>query len=191
SYLNSHHVKALSANPPPDLQGTPFLEYSSLYWGIHAKRDLSDCAKCLALKLFGDYNNHMSTRILLKAQKNPYSRTIDSDKLSLFTGLHCASFFGIDEPSLFTGLHCASFFGIVEIVASLVEVGGCDINQKDCTGDTPLVWAAKYGHEGVVKILLGRDDVNPNTPDKYGQTPLSCAVWSGHEGVVKILLGRD
>ena len=38
-----------------------------------------------------------------------------------------------------------------------------------------------------MKILLGRDDVNPNRPDKLGKTP----VWSGHEGVVKMLLGRD
>ena len=50
SYLNSHQVKALSTSPSPDLQSIPFLEYSSLYWGTHAKRELSDCAKQLALK---------------------------------------------------------------------------------------------------------------------------------------------
>jgi len=32
SYLNSQQVRALSTSPSPDLQGTPFLEYSSLYW---------------------------------------------------------------------------------------------------------------------------------------------------------------
>jgi len=42
-----------------------------------------------------------------------------------------------------------------------------------------------------VKILLGRDDVNPNTPDHRGQTPLSRATKNGNAGVVKILLGRD
>jgi len=71
SYLNSHQVKAISASLSLELQNTPFLEYSSLYWGVHAKRDLSDCSKQLALRLFGDHNNHMSTKILLKAQK-PY-----------------------------------------------------------------------------------------------------------------------
>ena len=35
-------------------------------------------------------------------------------------------------------------------------------------GLTPLWCAARNGHEGVVKMLLGRDDVNPNTPDKRG-----------------------
>ena len=73
SYLNSQQVKALSATPSPDLKNTPFLEYSSLYWGVHAKRELSDCAKQLALKLFDDCNNHISTKILLNAQALLYS----------------------------------------------------------------------------------------------------------------------
>src|SRR5437588_3310100 len=55
SYLNSHQAKALSTSPSIDLQGIPFLEYCSLYWGMHAKRSLSDSAKFLALKLFDDY----------------------------------------------------------------------------------------------------------------------------------------
>ena len=172
SYLNSQQVKALSTRPHPDLRSTPFLEYSSLYWGVHAKRGLSDCAKLLALKLFNDYNNHISTKILLKTQGYPYS--INFDKLFLFNGLHCASIFGIDE-----------------IAASLVELGGCDFNEKDCVGNTPLVWAAKNGHEGVVKILLGRGDVKPDKPDESYRTPLLWAAENGHEGVVKMLLGRD
>jgi len=172
SYLNSQQIKALSTNPSPDLQSTPFLEYSSLYWGMHAKKGLSDCAKLLALKLFGDYNNHISTKILLKTQGWDFYN-IDFNKISLFSGLHCASILGIDE-----------------IVADLVEVEGCGINQKDCVGNTPLVWAATNGHGGVVEILLGRGDVDPNEPDEYGQTPLFRAALDGHEGVVEILLGR-
>jgi len=39
SYLNSQQVKALSTTPFPDLQSTPFLEYSSLYWGVYARRN--------------------------------------------------------------------------------------------------------------------------------------------------------
>jgi len=173
TYLNSHQVQALSASPPSDFQGTPFLEYSSLYWGRHAKRDLSDYAKKLALKLFGPYGRHISTKILLNAVKQrPFHVN-----------------FGI--ISLFSSLHCASFFGIVSMVAGLVEVGECDINQTDCTGSAPLVWAALNGHEGVVEILLGRDDINPDQRGMYSRTPLWCAAFYGHEGVVKMLLGRD
>ena len=173
SYLNSRKIRTLSSSPSPDLQDTPFLEYSSLCWGMHAKRDLSEYAKLLALKLFNDQSNHISSKILLEAQKEHFG-TADYDKISLFSGLHCAS-----------------FFGIVEIVAGFVEVEGCDINQKDCVGNTPLGWAAHNRHEGVVKILLGRDDVDADKPNNSGRTPLSCAASSGHEGVVKILLGRD
>jgi len=67
SYLNSQQVKSLSTSPSPDLQGMPFLEYSSLCWGTHAKKGLSDCAKFLALKLFNDLNDHISTKILLSS----------------------------------------------------------------------------------------------------------------------------
>ena len=173
SYLNSQQVKALSSSPSPDLQSTPFLEYSSVYWGVHAKRDLSDCAKSLALKLFNGRNNYIPTKLLLGAQRR-YPWAVYFDRLSLFSGLHCAS-----------------VFGIVGIVMDLAGTKGCDINQGDYTGNTSLAWAALNGHEGVVKMLLGRDDVHPDKPDNRGQTPLWCAAKNGHEGVVKILLERD
>jgi len=89
------------------------------------------------------------------------------------------------------GLHCASTFGIAESAACSLEVGGRNINQNDSMGDTPLAWAAANGHEGVVKILLGRDDIDPNKPGKDDQTPLLRAARNGHERVVKRLLGRN
>jgi len=69
-------------------------------------------------------------------------------------------------------------------------VEGCDINQVDCAGNTPLVWAAWNGHEGVVEILRGRESVDPEMANPFRQTPLCFAAENGHEGVVKILLGR-
>ena len=174
-YLNSQQVKALStATPFSCFQRTPFLEYSSLYWGVHAKRELSDCAKQLALNLFDNCSNHISVKILLSARYLG-----DFDDLGLYMS------------SWLTGLHWASIFGIDEIVAGLAEVEGCDINKEDFFGNTPLVWAALNGHKGVVKILLRRDDINPEKPNKRGLTPLCGAAEHGREGVVKILLGRD
>ena len=54
---------------------------------------------------------------------------------------------------------------------------------------TPLARAAENGHVGVVKLLLGRDDINRNAPGPLlasGCTPLVLAAQSGHEGVVKL-----
>jgi len=82
SYLNSQQVKALSTSSTPDLRSTPCLEYSSVHWGAHAKRDLSDCAKLLALKLLDDCNNKIPTKILLEAQAY-YLHTIEPAKLLL------------------------------------------------------------------------------------------------------------
>jgi len=59
-------------------------------------------------------------------------------------------------------------------------------------GLTPLSWAARNGHEGVVKMLLQQEDVNPDYADpEYGQTPLFRAAAWGREGVVEMLLERD
>ena len=83
---------------------------------MHAKRAFQIVRKLLALKLFNDYNNQISIQILLKAWKS-YGYHIDFDKLSLFNGLHCTSIFGVGE-----------------IVAGLVGLEGCDINQKGLRG---------------------------------------------------------
>ena len=78
-----------------------------------------------------------------------------------------------------------------EVVVQQLLDNGAELNSKDMNGRTPLSWAAENGHEAVVKLLLGRDDVAADSQDTYGQTPLSWAAEKGHEAVVKLLLGRD
>ena len=53
-----------------------------------------------------------------------------------------------------------------------------------------LVLEYSLRDKGVVKILLGREDVDPDKPENTGRTPLSCAAWRGDETVAKILLVR-
>jgi len=43
------------------------------------------------------------------------------------------------------------------------------------------------GHEGSVKLLLERADVNPNIPNISGQTALTLAACGGHTRVVELL----
>ena len=172
TYLNSQQVKALSTAPSAGMENTSFLEYCSVYWGVHAKKELSDCARSLALELLKEHYSRISTKLLLAQAKNSPSWRFKS-------------------WSPFSGLHCASFFGIVEVVAALIEVGCYGIDEEDFSGCTPLSQAACNGHEGVVKILLERGGANPDRPDREGRTPLSWAASSGHEGVVKMLLERE
>ena len=56
-------------------------------------------------------------------------------------------------------------------------------NSPNDQGGTQLVWAANYGHEGVIELALNRKDVDPNRPDENDRTPLGCAAVAGHEGL--------
>ena len=173
TYLNSRQIKNLTPHSLPDFQSIPFLKYSSRYWGAHVNKDLSDHAKALALELFNKYEDHISAVSLLEQIVDP-------------------GFIGsIATSLLFSALHCASFFGIVELVTVLVNSGGYNINQQDGTGSTPLSWAARNGHGGVVKLLLELENIDPYGPDEYDRTPLGWAAIVGHEGVVKLLLERE
>ena len=168
TYLNYEQVKGLPTNEFLNYGDIPFLEYSSVYWGNHAKIELSECAKSLALKLLVQYPNHVSATILFNQFHGYHSHPV------IYHGCH-----------LFAGLHCASYFGMVELVVALVEMRGCVIgqrdciiDQRDCNGFTPLMWAASRGNEGVVRLLLRRNDVDSDKPDNDGKILLWLAsLW--------------
>jgi len=128
TYLGYGQVERLPADNVSHVVDMPFLEYSSLHWGRHAKIELLGCAKLLALDLLNRYNSHICSTLLFNE--------IWRYKLPWATA------------SPFTGLHCASCFGIDEIVAALIEVQGCGINRGDCEGLTPLMWAVKQENQG-------------------------------------------
>ena len=169
TYLDSEQVRVLSSDDTRHILEMPFQGYCSLYWGVHAKRELSDYARSLAIRLLQKYDGHISAKSLLRQVKHliPWYR---------------------DTSFPFSGLHCASFFGLSEVVATLIEMGSYNIDARDLWGFTPLAWAARNGHEEMVKILLGQEEANPDKPDNCGCTPLSHAARNGHAGVVKILL---
>ena len=213
TYLNFRSIcelpTTLGAIPPT----APFLHYASCYWGFHARKEMTELVKHLAIGHLERDANHISADILLREENVEFLCRVDR-------------YYRKENPDLhgFTGLHCISYMGITEIAIDMVNMKRWDLNGRDSKGATPLMWAAKYGnfalaqlflqqaavdptlrdyygqtplthaaragHEGVVKILLERGDVNPDLPDAGGRTPLSCTAKSGHEGLVKILLER-
>jgi len=169
TYLNSRAIKDLSVSPSSDPRGTPFLEYSSLYWGIHMRMELSDLARSLAHDLFDQYDSHVSAKLLSRS-----------------TGEWP---FKYDKP--FSALHCVSYLGIAEVAIGLIKTKKWDVNERDSAGLTPLMWAARYGHKEVVKLLLEQKNTQPDISDtRYGRTALSWAAGSGCEGVIRLFLSR-
>ena len=176
TYLNFRHIKDFS----PTLDSVPptalFCEYASCYWGTHARRETTESVKTLALKLLDGYENHIYSKIMLLRNMNIQDRPFDRE----------------DTPRGFTGLHGAAYLGCVEIVTALLETNKWDVQATDIHGNTALAWAARRGHEGIVRVLLRRTDVYADTAGtKYGRTPLSWAAENGHSGVVRILLERN
>ena len=171
TYLNFQHLKDLSVGPFPDRRSEPFLEYSSLYWGTHMRMELSDRAKTFALHLLGQIDGHISAKSLWKSINGGFHWYYRPD----------------DKP--FSALHCISYFGITEVADILIKMNRWDVNETDALGATPLIWAARYGHEEVVRLLLRIKHIQLDQPDeKSGRTALSWAAGNGHEGVVRLFL---
>jgi len=178
TYLNFRSIWDLSPTLDSAPATTPLLEYASVYWGRHTRREITENIKKLALRLLERFDEHISAQL----QLSQYSQ-------DAYDGLYIDRTRG---PTGFTGLHGVAFLGIAEIVPAVLEMKEWDVNAYDCMGMTALTWAAVRGHEEVVRVFLGLEDVNPNQADtKYSQTPLCWAAKNGHEGIVKMLLERE
>ena len=96
-YLNFECVRELAPtlNSPPSTM--PLLEYSSIYWGRHARMGMTENVKILALRLLDRFNEHISARLLLlhydgDGTNGPYFH--ERRGLAGFTALHAASVLG-------------------------------------------------------------------------------------------------
>ena len=105
-------------------------------------------------------------------------------------------------------LYMAARRGHDKVVRLLLEMGNIDVNQVDeCFGRNVLISAASGAWKArgkncevrkgenceVVKLLLGRADINVNKKDKHGKDALHWAVFSifNNFEVAKLLLQRD
>nr|XP_014129533.1 ankyrin repeat and SAM domain-containing protein 3 [Zonotrichia albicollis] len=84
-------------------------------------------------------------------------------------------------------LHTASSVGQYHVVQECIQRGDLDLNQRNCGGWTPLMYASYIGHDNIVHLLL-EAGVNVNIPTPEGQTPLMLASSCGNESVAYFLL---
>jgi len=90
-----------------------------------------------------------------------------------------------------TLLGLASEQGNIDIVMALLSQNtNAYMNRPDRLGRTPLIWAAREGHNFVLKELLNAG-ANLNAQDTAGRTALAWAAFNGHTCVVESLLRNN
>ena len=172
TYLNSPHVRGISPTLRSVPRTAPFIEYASCHWGTHSRVGTTERVVMLALKLLDEYDKHISSKILLLRGLDNYDWPFDLQ----------------GTPKGFTGLHGAAYFGCVEITFALLETRKWNVRATDFRGHTAIAWAARRGHEEVVRTLIEGSDVDPDTVDtECGRTPLWWAARYGHGGARALL----
>jgi hypothetical protein len=78
--------------------------------------------------------------------------------------------------------------GKIDRVTSLIAQGA-DVTHKGGLGYSPLMWAARCGHIGVIAALIPHLNANAlNTVSQYGHTALMLAIANGHAAAASILI---
>ena len=83
-------------------------------------------------------------------------------------------------------IHVMAGSNILGAVQALLDKG-IFIDDEDMQGNTALLFAARHGHEQMVKILLERG-ARVDVKNRSGSTPLKSAAANGHISIVKLLL---
>jgi len=80
----------------------------------------------------------------------------------------------------------ATIEGNTDMVRSLLSSPGADVNATNERGNTPLLEAARYGHEDICRLLIAAG-ADVKAKDKDGKTALMLAVQNNHDDVVRVL----
>ncbi|KAF8058978.1 hypothetical protein FPV67DRAFT_1521642 [Lyophyllum atratum] len=87
-----------------------------------------------------------------------------------------------------TGLHATAAVGLLSIARSSIAEGA-DVNLKDFTGRSPLMYSLQGGHMELVDLLLS-NGADPNTQDGDGITALVTVSVKGCETMARLLLEK-
>jgi ankyrin repeat protein len=103
----------------------------------------------------------------------------------------CLFLAGCSRQSTTNNTQVAALFratreGNTDMVRSLTSAPGVDVNATDETGSTPLLEAARFGHDEICRILIAAG-ANVKAKDKNGKTALQLAIQGDHDEVVRVL----
>ena len=80
----------------------------------------------------------------------------------------------------------AASAGNADTVRALLASPNVDVNGTDDQGNTPLIQAARFGHDEVVRaLLIAKADVK--IKNNEGKTALTVAAEGGHDQTVAVL----
>lgn len=114
------------------------------------------------------------------------------NKLVAFSGLlaSCLLFAGCTkEKSRNTqteALFSAVRQGNTDMVRSLLSTPAVEVNVTDDRGSTPLLEAARFGHDEICRLLIAAG-ANFRSKDRDGNTALMLAIKNNHDDVVRVL----
>ena len=94
------------------------------------------------------------------------------------------------SSSLMSRLHLVAIFDLDLTMSNLLTQSASGVNNQDNEGRTPLHHAAGAEDGCVVKLLLGRDDVDIDLSSYVYGSPLHSAITSGRQDIVEALIAR-
>lgn len=154
------------------LRSNVLYDYAARNWGKHAYAASMEVEK-LVLDFLQSETKVSSSSQAMIATKGSYYRGYSQR-----------------VPKQMTGVHLAAYFGLRNTIMALLK-NGHNPDSRNTDRQTPLWWAARNGHEAVVKVLLAIDGIDVNSRDNLdGWTPLAWAAGNGHEAVVVLLLAK-
>ena len=129
-------------------------------------------------KLTNEHNFDVNARTLLIAIKHGHDNVV----LALLSNSIDAKF-----RNGYTALHYSCEIGCVNLMMTLVK-HKANVNDRTNNGSTPLILAARHGHDNIVHVLLSDSQCQVDVKMDFGFTALHYSCSNGHFNIMRTLV---